>query len=197
MKTSVPTGWGGRLTAVILVAGLAFGPFSGAKANASDVRSDGEAVLPTPLPENSLDSIFLSGGFEELGIGSAGVRTASFRPPIVLPVRRSFWNTAENTLFIGSLAVFAGLNVADYILTREAQEYPELRVSDSLFGPIVNDPWVYTLYKLSTVALNTISLLGIHRNEKPVGWAMSLVTNLLVSLAVSNTAAELDRVRKR
>ena len=185
------------MTAAAVCAGVLCLASLGKPASASAVLTDTEAVVDTPLPENALSGISLSGGWDEYLLYSPFIPAPSAGAPAVLPVRPSFWRTAESSLFAGTLVSFAALNVADYLLVRERQKYPELGEVNPVLGPIVKNPWAFALYKIGTVALNSISLANLHRFDKPVGWAMSLVTNLLMALTVSSLADELAAVRNR
>ncbi|OGD27328.1 MAG: hypothetical protein A2Y56_00085 [Candidatus Aminicenantes bacterium RBG_13_63_10] len=189
--------WRRRLTAAAVCAGILFLPSLGESAAASAGRTDTEAVVDTPLPENTLSGVSLSGGWDDYRLFSPFTPAPSAGSPAVLPIRPSFWRTAENSLFAGTLVSFAALNVADYLLVRERLNYPELGEVNPILGPIVKNPWTFALYKIGTVALNSISLASLHRFDKPVGWAMSLVTNLLMALTVSSLSDELDTVRSR
>jgi len=186
-----------RLAGIFFLSGLILMPSPGRTAVGAALGVDGEVIISTPLPDNALSFIALSGGWDELGIYSHFVSIAPDRSPAVLPIRKTFWKTAETSLFISSLISFAGMNVADYVLTREAQKYPESRETNPIFRPIVSNAWTLALYKIGSVSLNTLSLYNLYQHDKPVAWAISLVTNLLAALAVTHLAADLDKIKNR
>jgi len=158
-------------------------------------RRDEEQILLTEPPGNTLSRDTLSRGLEGLGIVSTPSFSSQAAPQI--PVPGSFWTTAESGLFTASLVSFAAMNVADYFLTREAMTYPGMSETNPLLRPIVKSDITFALYKASYIVLNSYFLSRLHGNDKPLAWALSLASNLLVSLAVSHNLGQLDRVKGR
>lgn len=159
------------------------------------VPPDDEEILLTALPDNTLSLGTLSHGLEGLGL----VSTPSFspQPTAQIPVRAGFWTTAESGLFSASLVSFGAMNVADYFLTREAMKYPDMSETNPLLRPIVKNDFTFALYKAGYIVLNSYFLSRLHGNDKPLAWALSLASNLLVSLAVSHNLEQLDKVKGR
>jgi len=162
---------------------------------ASLAQRDDEQILLTEPPDNTLSLGTLSGTLE--GFGPASGPRFSLQTAPQIPVRASFWTTAESGLFTASLASFAAMNVADFFLTREALKYPGMSETNPLLRPIVKNDFTFGLYKTGYIFLNSYLLSRLHGNDKPLAWALSLASNLLVSLAVSHNIDQLNQVRAR
>jgi hypothetical protein len=159
------------------------------------VPPDGEEILLTSVPENTLNLQIFSCGIEGLGpIAPAGFAP---QPAVQTPVRAGFWTAAESGLFTASLVSFAAMNVADFFLTREAMKYPGMSETNPLIRPIVKNDFTFALYKTGYVALTSYLLGRLHASDKPLAWALSLASNLLISLAVSHNIGQLDKVKGR
>jgi len=147
------------------------------------------------MPQNNLSLASFSTSLEGLDLNLV----AGLNPPTIfsprLSVQRSFWDTAENSLFITSLVSFAGMNVADYFLTREAMAYPDAGETNPLLRPIVKNAVSFALFKAAYIALNTLGLNSLHQTDKPMAWALSLATNLLATLAVTHNLSQLNKVK--
>ncbi len=182
-----------RCSAVLLLSGLML--TSGLLI--AETKSAEEQVIATAVPENNLSLESLSPGL----VGLEPKDVASVIPPALptprLSIRRSFWDAAENSLFATTLISFAGMNVADYFLTREALKYPEAGETNPLLRPIVKNAWTFALFKVGYITLNTLGLRSMHETDKPMAWALSLATNLLVALAVTHNISQLDKVKSR
>ena len=89
------------------------------------------------------------------------------------------------------------MNVADYFLTREAMKYPGMSETNPLLRPIVNNGFTFALYKAGYIALDSYFLSKLHSSDKPLAWALSLASNLLVSLAVSHNIDQFSKVKGR
>lgn len=151
-----------------------------------------EQIVVTAVPENQLNL----GTFTGTLIGLSPVMfnpQASARPS--LGTTAGFWKTTENSLFITSLVSFAGLNVADYFLTREALKYPGAGETNPLLSPIVHNAALFALVKAGYIALNTVGGLSFHENDKPMAWAVSVATNLLAALAVSHNVSQIHKLK--
>ena len=155
-----------------------------------------EEIISTALPENQLAFNAFAPALEGLAGPGSDPAVQPLRPTPVL-TRPGFWSTAENSLFAASLISFAGLNVADYFLTREAMKYPETVETNPLMRPIVKNALTFALVKAGYIALNTFGLIGIHNSDKPMAWALSLATDVLATLAVTHNLRQLDKVKGR
>lgn len=156
-----------------------------------------QEVVATAVPENNLS-------LESFSIGLVGLEPSDpalvIGPPKPAPrlfTRRGFWDSAENTAFSASLITFAGMNVADYFLTREALKYPEAGETNPILRPIVKNAWAFALFKIGYITLNTLGLSRMHESDKPMAWVLSLATNLLVTLAVTHNMDQLNKAKNR
>jgi hypothetical protein len=162
---------------------------------AATVPPDIEEILFTPLPDNALTPDTLSQVLAGLSLAPAPV--FSFQPAAQIPIRAGFWTAAESGLFTASLASFAAMNVADFFLTREAMKYPSISETNPLIRPIVKNDFTFGLYKAGYIALNSYFLNRLHGSDKPLAWALSLASNLLISLAVSHNIQQLNKAKGR
>ncbi len=157
----------------------------------AQAETGADELLQTAVPENNLSLETFRDGLKECDFESA----AKPSPRLPLPKRRSFWSTTETCLFGASLVSFAGLNVADYYLTKEALKYPGATEMNPVLGPIVKNSTAFALFKLGYIALNTFGLSSIHRTDKPLAWVLTVATNVLSILAVSHNLDQLKKLR--
>jgi hypothetical protein len=154
-----------------------------------------EQVVATAVPDNNLVLDVLSTNQAGLELIDPAPVIAASVPAARLSVPKSFWNSTENTLFTASLVAFAGMNVADYFLTREALKYPEAGETNPLLQPIVKNAVTFALFKIGYIVLNTTGLSSMHETDKPMAWALSIATNLLATLAITHNIHQLDKVK--
>ncbi len=164
--------------------------------NQDSIATGAEEIVSTAMPGNHLVFNAFLPAIEGLKEAETDPAIPPLRPAPVL-TRPGFWTTAEGSLFATTLISFAGLNVADYLLTREALKYPETSETNPLLRPIVNNAAAFALFKAGFIALNTFGLAGLHRSDKPMAWVLSLATNVLVGLAVSHNLSQLEKIRNR
>jgi hypothetical protein len=156
-----------------------------------------EEIVSTPTPQSHLAFDVWApvlAGLEAIGPEALA---SPIHPAPNLPAGPGFWNVAESSLFATTLLSFAGLNVADYFLTREALKYPETGETNPVLRPIVRNALTFALFKAGYIALNTLGLASLHRSDKPMAWALTMATNVLVVLAVSHNLTQLDKVKNR
>jgi hypothetical protein len=79
-----------------------------------------------------------------------------------------------------------GLNVADYVSTRQALKYPGLAETNPLMRPFVKSPAAFAAVKFGTTALSYLSMKAIFKRNRTVAWVMTTATNALLSYAVAN-----------
>jgi hypothetical protein len=89
-------------------------------------------------------------------------------------------------LFDANLVLMVGLNVADYISTRQALKYPGLAETNPLMKPFVKSPAAFAAVKLGTTALSYLSMKAIFKRNRTVAWVMTTATNALLSYVVAN-----------
>jgi hypothetical protein len=90
----------------------------------------------------------------------------------------------ENTLFTSSLVTFAALNLADYFSTRQALKYPCIQEANPFMEPFVKSPYVFATIKLGTTVLGYYSMKKLFKKDKKMAWALSLVSNFVLSYVV-------------
>ena len=136
-------------------------------------------ALPDPLPEP------VPIAAELLAVEPAplaGVQS-SFVPavPQFGPVLRP-----GKALFDANLVLMVGLNVADYVSTRQALKYPGLSETNPLMKPFAKSPAAFAAVKLGTTALSYLSMKAIFKRNRTVAWVMTTATNALLSYVVAN-----------
>ncbi len=97
--------------------------------------------------------------------------------PVVLPGK---------ALFEANLVLMVGLNVADYVSTRQALKYPGLTETNPLMRPFLKSPAAFAAVKLGTTALSYLSMKAIFKRNRTVAWVMTTATNALLSYVVAN-----------
>lgn len=145
-------------------------------------------VLPDPLPEPApipfLDQATLS--------AAAPQPTVPIRIPGIRPAARS-----GKAFFDANLALLIGLNVADYVTTREAFKYPGLEETNPLMKPFVKSPAAFAAIKIGTTALSYWSMRAIFKKNKTVAWVMTTASNVLLSYVVANNIRMIEGARAR
>jgi hypothetical protein len=99
--------------------------------------------------------------------------------------------------FDANLVLMVGLNVADYISTREALKYPGLTETNPLMKPFVKSPAAFAAIKLGTTALSYLSMKTIFKRNKTVAWVMTTASNVLLSYVVANNVRLIQGARAR
>lgn len=116
--------------------------------------------------------------------------------PLRLPVMRPAAKTGK-ALFDANLVLMIGLNVADYISTREAFKYPGLEETNPLMKPFVKSPAAFAAIKIGTTALSYWSMKAIFKKNKTVAWVMTTASNVLLSYVVANNLRQIQGARAR
>ena len=142
------------------------------------------AALPEPLPVELL--------FEE------AVPAPSLRPsiPLGLPVFKQSADLGK-ALFDANLVLMVGLNVADYISTKQALKYPGLEETNPLMKPFVKNPAAFAAIKFGTTALSYLSMKAIFKRSRTVAWIMTTASNALLSYVVANNMRLIQGARAR
>ncbi len=174
-----------KLAIVVLAAGLFLaGPVAASEAIWEVIIPTGlqpsTLVIPDPLPEPApLGAEILAAE----AAPAAATRTLVLRPgvPSFGPVIRP-----GKALFDANLVLMLGLNVADYISTREALKYPGLTETNPLMKPFVKNPTAFAAVKFGTTALAYLSMKAIFKRNKTVAWVMTTASNVLLSYVVAN-----------
>jgi hypothetical protein len=136
-------------------------------------------VLPEPLPEPAATAA------EVLAVEPAPIIAAQAvigpRIPSFGPVIRP-----SKMLFDANLVLMVGLNVADYVSTRQALKYPGLVETNPLMRPFIKSPAAFAAAKFGTTALSYLSMKAIFKRNRTVAWVMTTASNALLSYVVAN-----------
>jgi hypothetical protein len=136
-------------------------------------------VLPDPLPAPAYIPLELL----------AAEPAAAPGPQITAPPRLPSFTAARgsgHSLFDANLVLMVGLNVADYLTTKEALKYPGMEETNPLMRPFVKSPAAFAAIKFGTTALTYVSFRAIFKRNKTVAWIMATATNCVLSYAVAN-----------
>jgi hypothetical protein len=145
-------------------------------------------VLPEPLPEVGPVEIL----FAEVVPAPAPSSSISLTIPFYRPAARS-----GKALFDVNLVLMLGLNIADYLSTREALKYPGLAETNPLMKPFVKNAAVFAAIKFGTTALSYLSMRAIFKKNKTVAWVMTTASNALLSYVVVNNMRLIQGARAR
>ncbi|OGD14301.1 MAG: hypothetical protein A2W20_08640 [Candidatus Aminicenantes bacterium RBG_16_66_30] len=145
-------------------------------------------ILPDPLPKPepllSLSEDVFAPPALRLSIPPG---LPAFRPPV----------RSGKALFDANLVLMVGLNIADYISTREALKYPGLGETNPLMKPFVKSPLAFAAIKAGTTALTYWSMKSIFKRNKTVAWVMTTASNVLLSYVVANNVRLIQGARAR
>src|SRR5512136_2073179 len=107
-------------------------------------------VFPEPLP---LPELLVLAAEETVFSVPAPQLTPQLRIPVYKPSAR-----AGKALFDANLVLMVGLNVADYISTRQALKYPGLEETNPIMKPFVKSPAAFAAIKAGTTVLSYWSM---------------------------------------
>ena len=115
----------------------------------------------------------------------------SLAPPSLFTIARPFGGLKPSgdvgkTLFDLNLVAMLGLNIADYVSTREALKYPGLHESNPLMRPFIKSPVAFAAVKFGTMALTYLSMKAIFKKNRTVAWVLTAASNVLLSCVVAN-----------
>lgn len=121
-------------------------------------------------------------------------------PQLTVPVRIPVYKPAVKSgkaFFDANLVLMVGLNIADYVSTREALKYPGLGETNPLMKPFVKSPVAFAAIKAGTTALTYWSMKSIFKRNKTVAWVMTTASNVLLSYVVANNIRMIQGARAR
>jgi len=147
-------------------------------------------VLPDPLPAPALVPLELL----------AAEPPAAAEPQVSLPPRVPSFSVGRRSgsaLFDANLALMVGLNVADYLSTRQALKYPGLEETNPIMKPFVKSPAAFAAIKAGSTVLTYLSFRAIFKRNKTLGWVMTTVTNGLLSYVVANNMRLIQEAKAR
>lgn len=141
-------------------------------------------LAATPAPEPALPAA------EDLAYSAP----ASFNIPRPVPVFRPSPRGGK-ALFDANLVAMIGLNVADYVSTREALKYPGLEEANPLMKPFVKSPAAFAAVKIGMTGLTYWSMKALFKKNKTMAWVMTTATNVLLSCVVANNMRQIRQAR--
>lgn len=146
------------------------------------------AVLPDPLTEPAVVEYVL----EVAPPAPAPALNVPLRLPVYRPAVRS-----GKAIFDANLVLMVGLNVADYVSTREALKYPGLYETNPMMKPFVKSPAAFAAIKLGTTALSYWSMKSLFKKNRTMAWIMTTASNALLSYVVANNYRLIHGARAR
>ena len=106
-------------------------------------------------------------------------------------------NNLENTLYTSSLISFVALNVADYYSTVKGLKYEGVEEANLLMKPFTKNKVLFAAVKLGLTACNVHFMRKLHKKNKGLAWAFSLLANFAVSYVVVNNMKIIEQARSR
>jgi hypothetical protein len=164
-----------------------------APAFASDSLTNAEAtLLMTPLPEMipsplaALDLLPDPAPKPEYASMNLDPNQVAINPGHRY-LQKGFRGSAfGNTMFDANLLAMVALNVGDFLSTSEALKYPGLAEGNPMMKPFVKNPYVFAAVKVGMTALTYVSLKGLYKKNKAMGWIAATAANLFLGYVVSN-----------
>lgn len=147
-------------------------------------------ALPTPLAEPAPLPL------EPLAIEPTVQLRASLAAAPLMPSLRPAYRPGQ-AFFDANLVLLLGLNIADYISTREALKYPGLTETNPLMKPFVKSPAAFAAVKFGTTALTYVSMKVLFKRNRTMAWVMTTASNVLLSYVVANNFRQIQMARAR
>ncbi len=91
-----------------------------------------------------------------------------------------------DTMFSANLLAMIALNVGDFVSTTEALKYPGLAEGNPMMKPFVKNPYTFAAVKIGLTALSYVSLKGLYKKNKALGWIAATAANVFLGYVVSN-----------
>ena len=102
-----------------------------------------------------------------------------------------------DSMFNASLLSLVALNVADYISTKKCLKYSHLSEGNPIMKPFVKNDAVFAAVKGGITIASYFGTKALFKHSKPLGWIVSLASNLALSYVVSNNFRLLRDARGR
>ena len=150
---------------------------------ASDFVFPDPLPVPAPLPLAAEEAALSA----PAALYTPSVRIQAYKPSV----------RAGKALFDANLALMIGLNVADYVSTRQALKVPGLEETNPLMKPFVKSPAAFAAVKAGTTALSYWSMKALFKKNKTVAWIMTTASNALLSYVVANNYRLIQGARVR
>lgn len=103
----------------------------------------------------------------------------------------------ENLLFTTSLATLVALNAGDFYTTKKALKYKGLKEANPLLGPLTKNTLVFATVKFGITAINYHLLKKLHRKNKKLAWAVSIVSNLVMGYIIINNTRLIKNAQRK
>jgi len=117
-------------------------------------------------------------------------------PRMTLGLRRSSGPAAaERALFAVTLVSLVGLNIADCLVTRKVVREAGPEELNPLAKAFANNDMALFAFKFGSTYLNVVALKAVHRSNKPLAWALSLVSNFLVGYTLALGLEQMENLR--
>ena len=104
-------------------------------------------------------------------------------------------NDPGKTFFDLNLLAMVGLNVADYVTTRQALRYPGLHDVNPLMQPFVKSPAAFAAVKAGTTVLAYLGLKTLYKKNRTAAWVLTTATNVFLSYAVTSNLQKISQAR--
>lgn len=121
------------------------------------------------------------------------VQNLRFSPQTLKRTQKKSSQTG-NSLYTASLLTLTALNLADYISTVKAIQLPGLEEGNPILRPFTRNILLFSAVKLGITALDFYLLKNIYKNNKTLGWVLSIVGNIAMSYVVSNNLRKIRSV---
>jgi len=111
--------------------------------------------------------------------------------------RSSGLSRLESSLYTSSLVSLVALNVADYFSTVSALKYDGVEEANPLMKPFTKNNVLFAAVKLGLTAYNLHFMKKLHKKNKGLAWAVSLVANFAMTYVVAHNMRMIDQARAR
>ena len=143
------------------------------------------AAAPEPAPEPDYSRITLNPRLVSLSSAQALIGP-SFRG-----------SRFTDSMFNASLLSLVALNIADFVSTKECLKYSHLSEGNPFMKPFVKNEAVFAAVKGGLTIASYFGTKALYKRSKPLGWIVSLASNLALSYVVSNNFRLLREARTR
>ncbi|MFQ6069085.1 MAG: DUF5658 family protein [Candidatus Aminicenantales bacterium] len=98
-------------------------------------------------------------------------------------------------LYTGSLVMLLGLNIADYLTTREALKYSGLKEGNPLLAGMAKNPAIFAVAKIGIGVTSFYVMKKMYKKNKELAWIVSLAANFALSYVVYNNLRLINQNR--
>ena len=184
-----------RLVFALLVAAMTLGFVHAAQ----DSETNSETIVATAVAPATVVRI-MDAPLPEAGAFSIDVPEPVAAPALaalaIAPISIPRPNFSKG-FFEANLVAMVGLNVADYITTRQALKYPGLEEANPLMKPFVKSAAAFAAVKIATTGLTYWSMKVLFKKNRTLAWIMTAATNSLLSVVVAQNLNHIRQARVR